>query len=180
VSMKAQEVIPVKKEFTFLFKIAAVMVISAVASMVIIYFFLNKDIGASYRAAFQMLSQTLQKMNIYIAVAVLVQLIFSSIVVYFVSLYFSHKIAGPVFRLKAVLQQYLDGEDIEKVSFRQTDFIPGVSRLFTDFLGFMGKRKSLLQEAETLVVKLEQARKPERSQLLEKLENIIKQLEDRS
>lgn len=173
--MKAGEIIPVKKEFSFLFKMASVMVVSAVAAMAVLYLLLDKDVEDSYGAAFQMLSRTHDKMNFYITAAVIVQLIFSSIVIYFVALYFSHKIAGPVFRLKAVLQQYMEGEEVDHVSFRTSDFIPGVSTLFTDFFSRLGKRKQLLEVADSLVKQLESGKDKEKR--LQQLKTIIQQLE---
>ncbi|MCP4217815.1 MAG: hypothetical protein GY765_24450 [bacterium] len=177
--MKAGELIPVKKEFTFLFKIAAVMVVSAAAALTILHLFLDKDVGASYQSAFKLLAETHDKMNFYIVIAVLVQLVFSSLLVYFISLYFSHKIAGPVYRLRIVLQQYIDGEDIKKVSFRDTDFIPGVSKMFTKFLNFMGERKTMLEEAEQLARQLNAKETPEadRRNICERLQGLVAKLE---
>ncbi|MCP5052400.1 MAG: hypothetical protein GY940_34855 [bacterium] len=175
--MKARDLIPVKKEFSFLFKVAAVMIASAAAALAIMYIFLDKDVGASYGSAFRLLAETGEKLNLYIVAAVLIQLVFSFIVIYFISLYFSHKIAGPVFRLKAVLQQYIDGQEIESVNFRKTDFIPGVSRLFTGFFSFLAKREKLLEEAEALVQRLGGETGKEKQALVDKLKSIVKQLE---
>jgi len=159
--MKAQDLIPVKKEFSFLFKITAVMIASAATASAILYFFLDTEVGDSYGNAFRLMAQTLQKMNAYIVGAVLVQLLLSCVVIYFVALYFSHKIAGPIFRLKAVLQKYIAGDVIEEVNFRTTDFIPGVSVLFSDFFAYMGNRKHLILEAESLIDELDSSEKCE-------------------
>jgi len=175
--MKAKEVIPIKKEFLFITKIAIAMVLSIVAALVVLYLFLNKPVEASYRDAFQTISGIYNKMNIYIVAAVLVQLFFSSGVVYVVSLFYSHKIAGPMYRLKAVLQEYMDGKDIEKVTFRKTDFIPGVSHLFTDFFIYLGERKKLLKEGESLIGELDKVSEQERKSLLNRLGIIIRELE---
>jgi len=84
-----------------------------------------------------------------------------------------------MYRLKAVLQQYMEGQQIEKVSFRRTDFIPGVSEIFTRFFSFLGHRKQLLSDAETLLDQIQQA-PPGSSQQregLQKLQTIIRELE---
>ena len=175
--MKAKEVIPIKKEFLFITKIAITMVLSIVAALAVLYLFLNKPVDISYRAAFQTIAGIYDKMNLYIVLAVLVQLIFSSVVVYLVALFYSHKIAGPMYRLKMVLHEYMDGKDIEKVSFRKTDFIPGVSRLFTNFFIFLGKRKKLLAEGEQLVEELSRVSGKEREALVQQLETIVRELE---
>jgi hypothetical protein len=175
--MKAGDLIPVTKEFSFIFKIAAIMAASVAAALAILYFFLDKDVSGSYGAAFRLLAETHDRLNVYITAAVLVQLVISSVVVYFVALYFSHKIAGPIFRLKVVLQQYMDGEEIEKVSFRKTDFIPGVSRIFTNFFLYLGNRKKLLNEAQMLVDRLDRQTVPETQKTIERLRAIVIELE---
>jgi hypothetical protein len=175
--MKAGEVIPVKKEFMFISKLAIAMVISVAVALGLLYFFLSKPVDVIYRNAFQTISGIYNRMNLYVVGAVLVQLIFSSVMVFVIALFFSHKIAGPMFRLKMVLQEFLSGEEIEKISFRQTDFIPGVSGLFTDFFGFLGKRKKLLAEAEALSARLRVMGGKEREEVLKRLQSILVELE---
>jgi hypothetical protein len=175
--MKAGEIIPVKKEFMFITKLAIAIAVSVAAALGLLYIFLNKPVGVVYRNAFQTISEIYGRMNIYVVGAVLVQLIFSSCMVFVIALFFSHKIAGPMFRLKMVLQEYLSGEEIEKISFRRTDFIPGVSGLFTDFFGFLGKRKKLLAEAEALSVRLKRTGGKEGDEGLRRLQSILDELE---
>jgi hypothetical protein len=71
----------------------------------------------------------------------------------------------------------MQGEEIEKVSFRRTDFIPGVSRLFTHFFTFLGKRKKLLEEGEALAAKLKEAEGTEQEAMRLKLRSIVRELE---
>lgn len=175
--MKATEVIPVKKEFLFITKMAIAIVVSVAAALGLLYFFLSKPVDVVYRNAFHTISAIYGRMNIYVAGAVFVQLIFSSVMVFAIALFFSHKIAGPMFRLKMVLQEYLSGEEIEKVSFRRTDFIPGVSGLFTGFFGFLGKRKKLLAEAEALSARLKGTGGKEKEEGLKQLQSILNELE---
>ncbi|MCP5107056.1 MAG: hypothetical protein GY950_26965 [bacterium] len=175
--MKAKELIPVKKEFLFITKMAITIAVSVAVALGLLYLFLSKSVDASYRSAFQTISSIYDRMNVYVIGAGLVQLIFSSVIVFTIALFFSHKIAGPMFRLKAVLQEYLGGADIEKVSFRKTDFIPGVSGLFTNLFVFLGKRKKLLAEAEASAARLKEASGPEREKLLKELQAMVKELE---
>lgn len=175
--MNARDLIPVKKEFLFLTKMAITIGVSAAIALGLLYLFLSTPVGVDFKSAFQTISSVYDRMNIYVIGAVLVQLIFSSVIVFAIALFFSHKIAGPMFRLKAVLQEYLGGKEIEKVSFRSTDFIPGVSGLFTDFFSFLGMRKKRLAEAESLAVQLKGASGEEKEELLKKLQSIIKELE---
>jgi hypothetical protein len=99
------------------------------------------------------------------------------VVVYFTAVYYGHKIAGPMYRLKMVLQEHMAGKKTVKVVFRKTDFIPGVSGLFTNFFTFLGKRKQLLEEAESLADQLPRAAGEEKDTLLKRLESLIAELE---
>lgn len=175
--MKARDLIPVKKEFLFITKMGITIVVSAAVALGLLYLFLSTPVGVEFKNAFQTISGVYDRMNVYVIGAVLVQLIFSSVIVFVIALFFSHKIAGPMFRLKAVLQEYLGGKEIEKVSFRSTDFIPGVSGLFTDFFTFLGKRKKRLAEAESLAGRLKEASGKEKEELVIKLQSILKELE---
>jgi hypothetical protein len=175
--MKAKEVIPIKKEFLFVAKIVITMVVSAASALAILYLLLNKSVDISYRNAFQTMAGVYKKINIYIIAVAFTQLVFSSVLVCLFALFYSHKIAGPMFRLKAVLQQYMAGEAIDKVSFRSTDFISGVSKLFTDFFVFLGKRKKLLAEGESLAERLSLATGTEREPLVKRLQAVVNEWE---
>ena len=121
------------KELGFIFKFLSVIIIASLLSFAILYFFMNKGVGTDYKTAFQAIAVVYKKMNYYIAAAVSVQLILSSFVIFFLALYYSHKIAGPMFRLKITIQQFLQGDDKEKVSFRSSDLLHEVAEDFTDF-----------------------------------------------
>jgi hypothetical protein len=165
--MKAKEVIPIKKEFLFVAKIVITMVVSAASALAILYLLLNKSVDISYRNAFQTMAGVYKKINIYIIAVAFTQLVFSSVLVCLFALFYSHKIAG----------QYMAGEAIDKVSFRSTDFISGVSKLFTDFFVFLGKRKKLLAEGESLAERLSLATGTEREPLVKRLQAVVNEWE---
>lgn len=175
--MIKNDIIPVKKEFSFIVKLVSAMVASAVITLGLLYFFLSKDVGSTYGTAFRSMSETYGRLNVYIIVAIGVQLMFSSVVIFFTALYYSHKIAGPMFRLKAVLHEYLGGAEVEKVAFRRTDFIPGVSKLFTDFFLYLGQRKKYLAEAQGLADQLPKQQGAEKEKTLEQLKSLVEALE---
>ncbi len=175
--LKAGEFIPVKEELSFVAKTALIMIISAAVALLLLYFFLDKDIGSSYGAAFKLLSDTYKQLNVYIVVAVLVQLLFSSLVVYFIALLYSHKIAGPMYRLKMVLQQYMMGEEVDQVKFRRSDFITVVSRWFTDFFHAAADREKLIREAEALIAQPPPGPGEESAARRERLTEILGELE---
>ena len=177
--MRSTEIIPPRKEFLFLIKLLAILIGSLIVSFIILFVFLNKNLGSSYPDAFQVVSRAVNKLNFYFLFTVFIQLLFSSILLFFVTLLFSHKIAGPMFRLKRILKQYSEGEGTEEILFRQTDFLPGVSEWFSDFFSFLKKRKDLLEEAESLLVKLDTETEENSKEIIEKIQDLITEL-DRS
>ena len=175
--MKVIDIIPPKKEFIFLVKTILAIAGCAVLSLIIIFLFLSKPLDTSYKNAFQAISEILPKMNFYIITAILIQLIIASIIIILVAIFYSHKIAGPVYRLKMILSGYLAGEEIKDVKFRSTDFIPGVSKFFNEFFKSQKKRKELIEEGIGIVKQLERGSKDNQDVLKEKLSRIIRTLE---
>ena len=175
--MSNDTLIPVKKELSFVAKTVFVMITSTAASLAILYFFLSKSVSSDYKSAFQMLAATYDKLNVYIIIAILVQLVFSMILIYMLALLYSHKIAGPVYRLKMVLQDYMAGKAPQSVGFRQSDFITAVSTWFTDYFSFLRKRQRLLTEGETLLQQYPHQNVPEKEACLRRLNEIVAELE---
>jgi methyl-accepting chemotaxis protein len=54
---------------------------------------------------------------------ILIVLVLTAFVIMFFGLYFSHKIAGPVFKLKRYLKALGDGNFAEEIQFRRTDYL---------------------------------------------------------
>ena len=177
--MKSTEISPPRKEFQFLIKLFTILIGSLIISFIILFVFLNKNLGSSYPNAFQVVSGLVNKLNFYFLFTVFIQLLFSSILLFIVTLLFSQKIAGPMFRLKRVLRLYGEGVRMDKISFRQADFLPGVSEWFSDFFTFLKKRKDLLEEAETLLAQLDTETEENRKAIIEKIQALITEL-DRS
>lgn len=173
--MKGGEIISSKNEIFFVLKLIGITISGLGISMVILLFFLNRDVGDTYLNAFQTTSDVFNMLHYFILLAIIVQLVISLLLTYFVSIHFSHKIAGPMYRLKKTLKDHMEGVRIKKLLFRKTDFLPGVRDSFSQFFAFLDKRERLLNEAESLVRKLEQ--KHGETRVKNRLEDIIKELE---
>ncbi|MFC2163977.1 hypothetical protein ACFLT2_03125 [Acidobacteriota bacterium] len=176
--MKSNEIIPRRNEIFFVLKLTAIIIASLIVSLSILFVFLNKNLGGSYPAAFKIISDVFAKMNITIFIAVFAQLCLSSILLFFVVLVFSHKIAGPMFRLKRILKQYGEGEELDKISFRRTDFLPGVSRWFSEFFAMQKKREMLVAEAEFLLREIDAEVGKDNSAKLERIKAVVAELEN--
>ena len=134
------------KEIFFISKLVFVNIISSCLSFGVMYLLMDKWVGKDYRTAFQVISAAYDQVNFYIATAVLAQFVISCLIVCFLALHYSHRIAGPIYRIKLTVRQYLQGQDIKKLSFRNTDFFHGVAENFTDFFNLLQKRKKFFEE----------------------------------
>jgi hypothetical protein len=175
--MKPAEIIPLKKEILFILKILSVMILSIGLSLAVLFIFLDKDLANSYGGAFQTISDILQNLNTIIVVAVLAQLLFSSILICLVGLLYSHKIAGPVLRLKMILIRFEAGKEPETISFRKADFLAGVAGSFNGFFVFQNTRQKTIEEAETLLKQMDSEGEKSDPEKLRRLEALLAELE---
>lgn len=157
-------------EISFIIKLTLIIVTTSLLASAVLYFFMDAWVGSDYGAAFKIVSEVYARMNYYIATAVLLQFTISSIVIFFFALHYSHKIAGPMYRLKLTVRQYLKGEEIEKVTFRKTDFFHGIAEHFTDFFCFMMHRKKRFEEITQLLEKLDLNDEENKQRVLHKIE----------
>jgi len=175
--MKNDEIIPRKDEIFFILKLIAIIIVSLSVSLMILFVFLDKNLGGSYPSAFKVISEIFNRINLYILLAVFAQLCLSSILLFIVALLFSHKIAGPMFRLKRLLKHFGDEQEQDGISFRRSDFLSGVSRWFSDFFTLNKKRESLYTEAESLLREIDSETGKDNSSKLERIKNIVTELE---
>ncbi|MFA9454843.1 MAG: hypothetical protein ACERK6_13110 [Candidatus Aminicenantaceae bacterium] len=175
--MKSAAIIPLKKEIQFVLKILSVLVLSIGISLAVLFIFLNKDLESTYGSAFQAISDLLQDLNHYIVIAVLAQFLFSSILICLLGLLYTHKIAGPVFRLKMILKRFQAGEEPEVISFRKTDFLTGVAGSFNGFFVFLNARQKTIEEAEALLKQLDSRGGKGDREKLWRLEALLAELE---
>ncbi|MGB2906937.1 MAG: hypothetical protein WBB73_07540 [Candidatus Aminicenantaceae bacterium] len=175
--MKSAAIIPLKKEILFVLKILSVMVLSIGISLAVLFIFLNKELEGSYGGAFQAISDLLQDLNHFIVIAVLAQFLCSSILICLLGLLYTHKIAGPVFRLKMILKRFQAGEEPEAISFRKTDFLAGVAGSFNGFFVFLDTRHKTIEEAETLLKQLDSGGGKGDPEKLKRMEDLLAELE---
>ncbi len=167
---------PETKELSFIIKLVSIIVLTSLLSFGVLYLFMDKWVGSDYRTAFQVISASYARMNYYIIAAVLLQFVISSFVVFFLALRYSHKIAGPMYRLKLRVRQFLNGEHVEDVCFRKTDFLHEVAESFSDFFRFLEKRKKLLEEARELLGETDLDDEKKKRDLLHKIKKTVDEL----
>jgi methyl-accepting chemotaxis protein len=56
-------------------------------------------------------------------------------IIVIISLFFSHQIAGPVYKLEITLKRIIDGDILQRLFFRKTDKLDDLATLFNDAFG---------------------------------------------
>jgi methyl-accepting chemotaxis protein len=65
------------------------------------------------------------------------------------TIFFSHKLAGPIYRLEKVSQSIIDGNYTEKIFLRKGDEMQNLARLFNDVIRLTNERLTALRDAKT-------------------------------
>ncbi len=164
------------KELSFLVKLIAVIIAASLLSFGILYLLMNTWIGTDYAQAFQQIKAVYQKMNLYIAAAVVIQFIVSCFVVWLLALHYSHKVAGPIYRLKVTIQQFKQGADVEKVFFRKTDLLHDIAGNFTNFFILLGRRKKIFEKISACITASDLSRTADRQEAVQTIKKHLENL----
>jgi len=108
-----------------LFLIMSVGTISLLVSMEILRSYYHSFGGISGESFFY-------NINVFFVMKVILLLIFGSLVIGGLSLFASHRIAGPIFRLNESLKNIAKGNYNERVSFRKNDYFQEIAKNFND------------------------------------------------
>lgn len=175
--MKNNDIIPFKKELSFIFKLVLSISMSTLLGIYVLYLLMDEGLGNNFANAFHIIKKAYQNMDFYILIAVFFQFLIASIFIYFISLYFSHKIAGPMYRLKMLIEDYLSNKHVGEVKFRETDFMGGVAENFSHFFIYHNKRTEKLEEIQKLIKKIDNnITKENRKEMIDVIKNKLNKL----
>ena len=65
------------------------------------------------------------------------------------TVFFSHKLAGPIYRFEKVCNNMIEGNYTEKIYLRKGDEMQNLARLFNDVISLSGERLAALRDAKT-------------------------------
>ena len=108
-----------------------------------------------------------------LSIVVILSVIISSIIVYFLGILFTHKMAGPVYRLRKDIAEMTDGDLEKKVSFREKDYF---QPLATDVDCLRQQWLDSVNELKTISLKLNDATEVEKTDILNRLNLILSDL----
>lgn len=117
----------------------AVMVLLAGLGL---YFIANRDLTQSYFAAHLALKNVQQILFPAIIIANVVMLVLSGVVLIF----YTHRIAGPAYRLGMALRQIAKGDLNQKVIFRKNDYLQELASDANMMLAFLRRQVGEMQQ----------------------------------
>ena len=102
---------------------------------VILYFALSRPLPGDYAGVFLALRNLSPFLRPILAVSVLVYALLACGSTSAVCVYILHKVAGPLYRMELVLDQYCSGAPTRTVSFRSSDQIQALAQAFNQWNG---------------------------------------------
>lgn len=126
--------------------IIVTVVLTALVSGTIFYIYIDRGLGTSY-------AQRIGNLSIYKSVilwdSLIIYILFAVIsffAVIFFGVYYSHKITGPLYRLRMFAKEMANGNFGAELRFRSGDVIHDLSKAGNDFSKSYGERYSALNK----------------------------------
>ncbi len=155
----------VKTEYiaSFIIRFCALTLIGFGIFGAVMFFSLNRPIGHSYAESFSNLSKLQAYLPRILTITALIQTLTLCLTAMMLTLFWSQKIAGPLFRVKKYLKDISEGKEIKEfMTFRANDQLPGIAQAFSEMiitrkyanaraLCLLFEAQKILAECETLL-----------------------------
>ena len=119
---------------------------------VILYFALSRPLPGDYAGIFHALRNLSPFLRPILAVSVLVYALLTFGSTSALCVYILHKVAGPLYRMEMVLDQYRSGAPMRTVSFRDGDQIQALAHAFNLWIGTLRRDRrrwlAMMNDAE--------------------------------
>ncbi len=133
----------------FIIKFCLVVILGSIVVGGILYLLYRKDLGTTYFGAISILVRLRDVLIPSIVFTLLLQIIILSVITILLTLYVSHKIAGPIYRLERVLDSIGKGDlTIKEVRLRARDQIQLLADSFANIS--MGLSQVVREIKETI------------------------------
>ena len=84
----------------------------------------------------------IQEVLLFSVLSVLALLVISGILLVYISIRFTHHIAGPIYKLEKTVDNLVKGHKAESIKFRKTDFICGLADKFNILIEELNKTRN--------------------------------------
>lgn len=120
--------------FRFLLQLSAVFAFGALLLFAALFLFFSRPIQGDYSSVFFALRHLTEFSLPMVSFSALVYVLLVCGATAVVCVYAIHKIAGPIYRMERVIESYIAGEPVRRVSFRQGDQATVLAESFNGFI----------------------------------------------
>jgi|GEM_PF-1859385 methyl-accepting chemotaxis protein len=170
---------PIKPDFQikFILKFSIIMFIAFLVASLLLYLLINEKIDVSYFYSLYFLQQLNRNLAKYLLYSFFFQLILITITTIIITLFSSHKIAGPLFRLERIIEQITRGEIPKEVRIRAKDQIKSFANSMDNLVKEIRRKvitvKSSLENIEKRKKKIDLLIKEKKIDALKEELNIV-------
>ncbi|NOZ13650.1 MAG: hypothetical protein GXO69_08410 [Acidobacteria bacterium] len=150
--MKRKKLIPIGRELRFIAFVTVAVLLSSLAGIGVIAIVFNRELGSGFAESFYTIRSLYRNLNAISTLAILLQLAVSVAILYLAALHYSHKISGPMYRFRTILNSYLEGHPANRIAFRSDDFLKPLAEMLQSVISREQKRK---KQEETILELLE-------------------------
>ncbi len=140
----------------FLLRLGGGLLLIILLSTLGLYLYLNRSFGGNYLLAITELDRLRLAVRWAVTISVLVQLAVFSLLIFLVSLFWTHKIAGPLYRLRLTFERLADGDWTPMAKVRDGDQLQGIPPILNAGLTTLRENTAVRQkELEVLQDEIE-------------------------
>lgn len=174
----------IKKAFQgrFIGSVLLLMLLSGLCSALLIYWMTGGDLQAQSESAHINIANAWARLGLSLLIANVMAILIAGTVAFFVVMYASHKIAGPLYRFEKLCEQVGNGDLDIITAIREKDQLHDLAKAFLEMVNKLSARKQRQQEYvrsiinQIVLLKKDSATTLDQQHLLEKLELTVKQL----
>ncbi len=134
-------------ESKFLLKFIACITISFFVSVTVFYFMLpNRDVLNYYEAVSSFITAN-NSLGMTFIIAGTIEFVLIVIVISIISIFTSHKLAGPIYRAEKILNSFADGDMTQKLRFRKYDPLKDVEDAYNKAIREFTQKLKAVDEA---------------------------------
>ncbi len=174
--MKNKELIPKQKELSFLAIVSVGVIAASLLTAAVVWGFLDKPLSTDFHKILITVKGVKERIFPLLIISIFFQTILSIFILVLFALRYSHKISGPMYRVKMLINNFLEGESVEKVFFRQNDFLKPLENDLTKLFKKESMRRELLKKLEKELEFLEKGAATSSDK--KNIEDILKRLKE--
>lgn len=153
--MSNRTLLPFGREIRFISLVTLVILAGFLLGAAVLLLMFNRELAdLGFADAFFTLRELYRGLNVYSMLAVGLQFALTTAIVYLAALRYSHKISGPMYRIRMILNDFQEGKAVSHVTFRDGDFLKPLEGLLTRKFQRTSEQDAVVAELESLIAEL--------------------------